>query len=82
MVLARCPEQTLIKSVLETAGPAFRGGEKFSYAIKQYLCLSLLKNGVSPIVPILQHSLVTQRAAQASVRIHKNRQTSGSANVR
>ena len=57
MVLARCPEQTLIKSVLETAGPAFRGGEKFSYAIKQYLCLSLLKNSLSPFDDVFKISM-------------------------
>ena len=47
----------LIQSVLETSGPAFRSGEKFAYAIKQYLCLSLLKNCVSPFESVFEISL-------------------------
>eukprot|EP01043_Picozoa_sp_COSAG02_P012266 COSAG02_NODE_471_length_21662_cov_70.510040_18_plen_1581_part_00 len=48
---------SLIQSVLETAGPAFRSAEKFAYAIKQYLCLSLLKNCVSPFDSVFEISL-------------------------
>ena len=39
----------LIKSVLENSGPVFRGSENFARAIKQYLCLSLLRNSVSQL---------------------------------
>ena len=38
----------LLKVLLENSGPAFRGSDKFTGAIKQYLCLSLLKNAASP----------------------------------
>jgi brefeldin A-inhibited guanine nucleotide-exchange protein len=37
----------LLKVLLENAGPAFSAGERFVGAIKQYLCLSLLKNCAS-----------------------------------
>ena len=47
----------LLFSIIQTSGPHFRSGEKFIWAIRQYLCLSLLKNGVSPIAAILQLSL-------------------------
>lgn len=48
---------TLIQSLLETAGPAFRSGEKFSYAIKQYLCASLFKNCHSPFDSVFKVSM-------------------------
>lgn len=40
----------LLKVLLENSGPKFRSGDRFVGAIKQYLCLSLLKNcaSVSP----------------------------------
>ena len=38
----------LLKVLLENSGPAFRCSERFTGAIKQYLCLSLLKNAASP----------------------------------
>ena len=47
----------LLFSIIQTSGPHFRSGEKFIWAIRQYLCLSLLKNGVSPIASVLQLSL-------------------------
>jgi brefeldin A-inhibited guanine nucleotide-exchange protein len=34
----------LLKILLENSGPLFRSGERYIGAIKQYLCLSLLKN--------------------------------------
>lgn len=37
----------LIKILLENSGPVFRHSDKFVAAIKQYLCLSLLKNVTS-----------------------------------
>ena len=37
----------LILHVLQHSGPAFRTGEKFIFAIRQYLCVSLLSNCTS-----------------------------------
>ena len=34
----------LLKILLENSGPEFRRGDKFIAAIRQYLCVSLLKN--------------------------------------
>ena len=39
----------LLKVLLENSGEVFQGSEKFTGAIKQYLCLSLLKNAASNI---------------------------------
>ena len=39
----------LLKVLLENSGEVFQGSEKFTGAIKQYLCLSLLKNAASTI---------------------------------
>jgi brefeldin A-inhibited guanine nucleotide-exchange protein len=47
----------LLYTIILKSGPGFRSGEKFIWAIRQYLCLSLLKNGVSTIPSILQLSL-------------------------
>lgn len=38
----------LLKILLENSGLVFRSSDKFTAAIKQYLCLSLLKNASSP----------------------------------
>ncbi len=38
----------LLKVLLENSGPVFRGSEKFTAAIKQYLILSLIRNAGSP----------------------------------
>ena len=40
----------LVKILLENSGPVFRYSERFIAAIKQYLCLSLLKNATLPLV--------------------------------
>jgi hypothetical protein len=37
----------LILSVFEHCGPAFRDGEKFIYAVQNFLCVSLVKNSMS-----------------------------------
>lgn len=47
----------LILHILQRSGPAFRSGEKFVYAIKQYLCVSLLGNCTSPIAQVTTLSL-------------------------
>lgn len=38
----------LVKIVISNSGPVFRKGDRFMNAIKQYLCLALLKNCASP----------------------------------
>lgn len=46
----------LLKILLENAGEVFRKSDRFLGAIKQYLCLSLLKNSASSIMNIFQLS--------------------------
>ncbi|KAG6400469.1 hypothetical protein SASPL_137303 [Salvia splendens] len=46
----------LLKILLENAGAIFRTNERFLDAIKQYLCLSLLKNTASTLMIIFQLS--------------------------
>ncbi|KAL0913421.1 hypothetical protein M5K25_016882 [Dendrobium thyrsiflorum] len=46
----------LLKILLENAGAIFRTTERFLGAIKQYLCLSLLKNSASPLMIVFQLS--------------------------
>lgn len=44
----------LIKNSLENSGTTFRRSEKFIGAIRQFLCLSLLKNSASSVPQVLQ----------------------------
>jgi hypothetical protein len=44
----------LLKILLENSGPLFRSTERFVSAIKQYLCLSLLKNCQSAVPAALR----------------------------
>ncbi|KAL4326081.1 hypothetical protein GQ457_11G001020 [Hibiscus cannabinus] len=46
----------LLKILLENAGTIFRTSERFLGAIKQYLCLSLLKNSASTLMIVFQLS--------------------------
>ncbi|KAJ0053834.1 hypothetical protein Pint_00264 [Pistacia integerrima] len=46
----------LLKILLENAGAVFRTSERFLGAIKQYLCLSLLKNTASTLMIVFQLS--------------------------
>ncbi|XP_019432960.1 PREDICTED: brefeldin A-inhibited guanine nucleotide-exchange protein 2-like isoform X2 [Lupinus angustifolius] len=46
----------LLKILLENAGAVFRNSERFLGAIKQYLCLSLLKNSASTVMIVFQLS--------------------------
>ncbi|PWA99169.1 Armadillo-like helical [Artemisia annua] len=46
----------LLKILLENAGAVFRTSERFLGAIKQYLCLSLLKNSASTLIIVFQLS--------------------------
>ncbi|EGB11344.1 hypothetical protein AURANDRAFT_15836, partial [Aureococcus anophagefferens] len=47
----------LLLSVLEHAGPSFRGGARFVGAVRQYLCVSLLKNCTSNVTHVVALSL-------------------------
>ncbi|KAG6502244.1 brefeldin A-inhibited guanine nucleotide-exchange protein 1-like isoform X1 [Zingiber officinale] len=44
----------LLKIAIETAGPFWRSNERFLGAIKQYLCLSLLKNSALSAMSVYQ----------------------------
>ncbi|KAH1155621.1 hypothetical protein AAZX31_18G202200 [Glycine max] len=46
----------LLKILLENAGAVFKTSERFLGAIKQYLCLSLLKNSASTLLIVFQLS--------------------------
>eukprot|EP00898_Chlorokybus_atmophyticus_P004086 jgi/Chlat1/4679/Chrsp3S05617 len=46
----------MLKILLENSGSVFRNSEKFIAAIRQYLCLSLLKNVSSPLMNVFQLS--------------------------
>ncbi|KAL3348903.1 hypothetical protein AABB24_022192 [Solanum stoloniferum] len=46
----------LLKILLENAGAIFRTSDRFLGAIKQYLCLSLLKNSASSLMIVFQLS--------------------------
>ncbi|EEF50401.1 cytohesin 1, 2, 3, putative [Ricinus communis] len=46
----------LLKILLENAGAVFRTSDRFLGAIKQYLCLSLLKNSASSLMIVFQLS--------------------------
>ena len=47
----------LLLSVLEHSGPSFRAGDKFIYAIRTYLCHSLIKNCTSTVTQVVGLSL-------------------------
>ena len=47
----------LLQAVLEYSGPAFCTGEKFIYAVQNYLCVSLLKNCMSSNTQVAYFSL-------------------------
>jgi brefeldin A-inhibited guanine nucleotide-exchange protein len=42
--------------LLQSAGPSFRRHERFVGALRQYLCVSLLKNGSSSLPAAMQLS--------------------------
>ncbi|XP_027089655.1 brefeldin A-inhibited guanine nucleotide-exchange protein 1-like isoform X1 [Coffea arabica] len=44
----------LLKVIMDNAGPVWRTNERFLNAIKQYLCLSLLKNSALSVMTIFQ----------------------------
>jgi brefeldin A-inhibited guanine nucleotide-exchange protein len=47
----------LILHILQSSGPGFRTGEKFIYAVRSYLCVSLLGNCTSQVAPVVGLSL-------------------------
>lgn len=48
----------LILHILQHSGPAFQSGDKFIYAIRQYLCVSLLSNCTSQVAQVTGLSLM------------------------
>jgi brefeldin A-inhibited guanine nucleotide-exchange protein len=47
----------LIMQILQTSGPIFRSSEDFLHVIKNYLCVSLSRNGVSSITELFEMAL-------------------------
>ena len=47
----------LILHILERSGPAFKSGDKFIFAIRQYMCVSLLGNCTSHVAQVTGLSL-------------------------
>jgi brefeldin A-inhibited guanine nucleotide-exchange protein len=47
----------LILHILQSCGPAFKSGDRFIFAIRNYLCVSLLSNCTSQIPPVIGLSL-------------------------
>ncbi|XP_077296772.1 ADP ribosylation factor guanine nucleotide exchange factor Sec71 [Arctopsyche grandis] len=60
----------LLLSILQNAGPVFRGNEMFVTAIKQYLCVALSKNGVSSIPEVFELSLAIFLALLSNFKMH------------
>lgn len=56
-VSSRILSLELILHILEHSGPAFKSGDKFIFAIRQYLCVSLLNNCTSQIAKVAGLSL-------------------------
>lgn len=47
----------LLRSLVNKSGPAFRTGERFIYALRQYLAPSILANAMSSAMPVVDVSL-------------------------
>lgn len=60
----------LLLSILQNAGPVFRGNEMFITAIKQYLCVALSKNGVSSVPEVFELSLAIFLALLSNFKMH------------
>lgn len=60
----------LLLSVLQNAGPVFKTNEIFIVAIKQYLCVALSKNGVSPVPEVFEISLAIFLALIENFKVH------------
>ncbi|RID77374.1 hypothetical protein BRARA_A00294 [Brassica rapa] len=54
MVRGKTLSLELLKVIIDNGGPVWRSNESFISAVKQYLCLSLLKNSAVSIMSIFQ----------------------------
>lgn len=57
LIFFRILSLELILHILEHSGPAFRSGDKFIFAIRQYLCVSLISNCTSQVTQVIGLSL-------------------------
>lgn len=64
----------LLLSILQNAGPVFRSNEMFIMAIKQYLCVALSQNGVSPVKEVFELSLSIFVALLSNFKVHLKKQ--------
>lgn len=64
----------LLLSILQNAGPVFRSNEMFIMAIKQYLCVALSQNGVSPVKDVFELSLSIFVALLSNFKTHLKKQ--------
>lgn len=69
----------LLLSILQSAGPVFRGNVMFVTAIKQYLCVALSKNGVSSVPEVFELSLAIFLALLSRFKLHLKMQVEVSA---
>ncbi|XP_047737905.1 brefeldin A-inhibited guanine nucleotide-exchange protein 1 isoform X3 [Hyalella azteca] len=60
----------MLLSIVQNAGPVFRSHDTFSTAVKQYLCVALSKNGVSPIPEVFHLSLALFVALLSNFKAH------------
>jgi brefeldin A-inhibited guanine nucleotide-exchange protein len=60
----------LLLTILQNAGPVFQTHDMFVCAIKQYLCVALSKNGVSPIPRVFELSLAIFLQLLASFKVY------------
>lgn len=64
----------LLLSILQNAGAVFRSNEMFIMAIKQYLCVALSQNGVSPVKDVFELSLSIFVTLLSNFKIHLKKQ--------
>ncbi|TGZ75528.1 hypothetical protein CRM22_000299 [Opisthorchis felineus] len=64
----------LLLSVFQQPGPLFLSSEIFITAIKQYLCVALIKNGVSPVPEVCELSVTIFLALLTHFKPHLKRQ--------
>lgn len=60
----------MLLSIVQNAGRVFRSNDTFITAIKQYLCVALSKNGVSPIPEVFHLSLAIFVALLSNFKAH------------
>lgn len=64
----------LLLSLFQQPGPLFLSSEIFITAIKQYLCVALIKNGISPVPEVCQLSVTIFLALLTHFKPHLKRQ--------